>query len=340
MADANGEAKKARRKRKRRRWGDEEEIPDAPPPADVALGIPVVSPGVALPSHLGLPPGATPVFVKGVPQLPSTTTNHLAFAADHAALLAKKARVEDISRKILLGDFDSEFAKGEVAAIPGTASALLDRTQRMKKKLEKERTMLIEVLKLRMPGYTPPASAMKKERIHHKVYLHPDNLYREINIKGAIIGQRGSVHRQLETDTGCRIVVAGIGAGPSRRGGTDDNDEIHCLISAEEEELLMKGVRAVQSVIDYALTSQGLPRRFGADGSEEHRPAKKPRLAPQRPTFGSQQGAAPALPLPMQPPRTRDASGGELTTHRWKDAVFGSTTPDMERKYEKFMSGF
>ena len=114
------------------------------------------------------------------------------------------------------------------------------REQRYKLKHTTERNDLILQLTSVNPSYRPPADWKKQTRFERRVYI-PQKDYPDYNFIGLIIGPRGSTQKQMEKETGCKIVIRGKGSskeGKSRTSGRPDeseNDETHVLVTGDDK---------------------------------------------------------------------------------------------------------
>lgn len=133
------------------------------------------------------------------------------------------------------------------------------REVRYRKKLEDERMRLIERQIKNDPNFRPPPEYLMAKRQNHgrptdKVYI-PVKDYPEINFFGLLVGPRGNSLKKMERESGAKISIRGKGSvkeGKGRPGGQaeDENDELHCLITAETEEKVQNCVKLINTVIE------------------------------------------------------------------------------------------
>lgn len=91
--------------------------------------------------------------------------------------------------------------------------------------------------------------------LQEKIFI-PVNEYPNYNFVGRILGPRGMTAKQLEEESGCRIMIRGRGStreGSSRRQNIDNNhlkEELHVLVQCEDFEQVArrKMKRAVESI--------------------------------------------------------------------------------------------
>lgn len=70
------------------------------------------------------------------------------------------------------------------------------------------------------------------------------NRYPNYNFIGLVIGPRGATQKQMEKETGAKIVIRGKGSakqGAASRADNDDDDAIHVLIQADTEAQVSQG---------------------------------------------------------------------------------------------------
>jgi len=110
-------------------------------------------------------------------------------------------------------------------------------------------------------GSGPPVT------LSEKVYV-PIKEYPEFNFVGRILGPRGMTTKQLEQETGCKIMVRGKGSMRDKKKEDQNrgkpnwehlNDELHVLITVEDSEnrASMKLQRAVEEVKKLLIVSEG-----------------------------------------------------------------------------------
>ena len=113
------------------------------------------------------------------------------------------------------------------------------REQRYKLRYATERNDLILQLTAANSSYRPPSDWKKQTRFERRVYI-PVRDYPDYNFIGLIIGPRGSTQKQMEKETGCKIVIRGKGSskeGKSRTSGRPDeseNDDTHVLVTGDD----------------------------------------------------------------------------------------------------------
>merc|ERR1712156_645484 len=112
-----------------------------------------------------------------------------------------------------------------------------------------------------------PEAAGAPVTLSEKVYV-PIKEYPDFNFVGRILGPRGMTTKQLEQETGCKIMVRGKGSMRDKKKEDQNrgkpnwehlNDELHVLITVEDSEnrAQMKLQRAVEEVKKLLTVSEG-----------------------------------------------------------------------------------
>lgn len=125
------------------------------------------------------------------------------------------------------------------------------REVRMKAALEKQRNDVIESLVKVNPLYRPPAD-YTKQKLHRKIYI-PIKEYPSYNFIGLIIGPRGNTQKRMEKETNCKIAIRGRGSVKEGSKGkklqSDENDDLHVLITGEREDEIERAAKEVASLL-------------------------------------------------------------------------------------------
>jgi len=188
---ASGEASGS--KRKRSRWGDSS-----------ATGIMMTAPTT-------LPAGLTPA---------------------QEAVFLDKLRVDEISTALRLCDYSSILNARRRSPSPEpvynqSGQRLNTREVRAKQKLEKERHDIVQRLTTSDATYRPPADYRPPEvKLQDKVHI-PQDEHPDINFMGLLIGPRGRTLKQMEKDTGAKIMIRGQGSVKEGRG-KDNRQQQRC----------------------------------------------------------------------------------------------------------------
>ncbi|KAK1762986.1 hypothetical protein QBC33DRAFT_550663 [Phialemonium atrogriseum] len=145
------------------------------------------------------------------------------------------------------------------------------RYRRYRDRLEDERHALVQVAMRTIPSYRPPQSYVhdrgRRGMIKEKVYI-PAKDFQDVNFIGQLLGPRGRSLADMNAQSGANIVIRGKGSVKegkgrcSRRARNDTNDDqdepLHCLITADAQEKVDKAKALVQAVIETAVTTPEL----------------------------------------------------------------------------------
>ncbi|KAJ3285914.1 hypothetical protein HK104_009248, partial [Borealophlyctis nickersoniae] len=217
--DAADEGREGRARKRRSRWGAEESKVNIP-------GLPTV-----LPSNL---------------------------PKDQLEGFVIHMRLEEINRKLRSGEYVPLERSPSPEPIYGADGKRINtREYRYRKKLEDERHKLVEEGIRKVPGFKPPADYKKPTKMSDKLYI-PVKDYPEINFIGQLIGPRGTTLKRIESESGAKISIRGKGSvkeGKSRSDGAPapgEEDELHCLVTADSEEKVKIAMKAIEKVIETA----------------------------------------------------------------------------------------
>jgi len=180
---------------------------------------------------------------------------------------AATLRLEQVNNKLRNGDVvppEKERSPSPPPTYDGQGRRTNTREFRYRRKLEEERTKLIERLIKIDPSYRPPLDfeAQKKfggnrsGRPSEKVYI-PIKEFPEIKFFGLLVGPRGNSLKKMEGESGAKISIRGRGSVKEGKGrkeefAGDDDDEMHCLVTADTQEKVDKCVRLINKVIETA----------------------------------------------------------------------------------------
>lgn len=133
--------------------------------------------------------------------------------------------------------------------------------QMYRKKLEMERYRLVEIAWRMIPFYTHPEGYIKPSTFEEKYYI-PVDQYPDINFVGLLLGPRGNTLKRLQLESKCKIAIRGRGsvkegksASDLPEGAMNMEDPLHCLVIADSEDKVIKGIKCCQGVVIKAVTS-------------------------------------------------------------------------------------
>lgn len=135
------------------------------------------------------------------------------------------------------------------------------REQRYRRKLEEERHRLVEIALKMVPHFVAPEDYKRPVKFQDKYYI-PVDQYPGINFVGLLLGPRGNTLKKLQEDSGCKIAIRGRGsvkegknAHDLPRGAMNFSDPLHCLIIADNEDKIQKGIKVCENIVVRAVTS-------------------------------------------------------------------------------------
>lgn len=178
---------------------------------------------------------------------------------------AVHVRLEEINRKLRTGDVVPPEGQRSPSPRP-TYDAYGRRTNtreiRYRKKLEDERLRLVDRAMKSDPNFRPPADVQAQKRFskpQDKVYI-PVKEFPEINFFGLLVGPRGNSLKNMERQSGAKISIRGKGSVKEGKGRpdawqADEDDELHCLVMADDEAKVKACVDLINKVIETAAST-------------------------------------------------------------------------------------
>lgn len=175
-------------------------------------------------------------------------------------------RLEEIARKLRSGDVippERERSPSPPPTYDHHGRRTNTRDIRYKKKLEEERNRLVEKAIRSDPNYKPPTEYLMAKRMSgrpsEKIYI-PAKEFPEIKWIGLILGPRGNSLKQMERETGAKIVIRGKGSTKEGKGNfgnrsADEDDELHCNITADSMDKVEACAKLINKVIATAAST-------------------------------------------------------------------------------------
>ncbi|KAI9098034.1 hypothetical protein DFS34DRAFT_95154 [Phlyctochytrium arcticum] len=169
-------------------------------------------------------------------------------------------RLDEINTKLRTGDYipaEQDRSPSPTPVYGADGKRINTREYRYRKKLEDERHKLVDEGLRKIPGFKPPADYKRPSKVSDKLYI-PAKDYPEINFIGQLIGPRGSTLKSIESESGAKISIRGHGSvkdGKSRPDGTlapGEEEDLHCLVTADSEEKVKIAMKAIEKVIETA----------------------------------------------------------------------------------------
>ena len=139
------------------------------------------------------------------------------------------------------------------------------REVRYRRRLEDERTRLVERAMRNDPTFRPPPEYVMHKRAFggrqtEKVFI-PVKEFPEINFFGLLVGPRGNSLKRMERESGgAKISIRGKGSvkeGKGRPGGfhEEETEDLHCLVTGDTDEKIQKCVQLINEVIATAAST-------------------------------------------------------------------------------------
>ncbi|KAJ1503772.1 hypothetical protein HMI54_000557 [Coelomomyces lativittatus] len=169
-------------------------------------------------------------------------------------------RIEEIGRQLRTSDYIPKSPDRSPSPEPvygADGKRINTRDYRFRKRLEDERHKLVTYAFKLDPNYRPPADYRKPTKLAEKIYI-PVKEFPEINFIGLLLGPRGSTLKQMETDSAAKIAIRGKGSVKEGKGAPtsyqNQEEDLHCLISADSEDKIKIAVAMVNRIIETAST--------------------------------------------------------------------------------------
>ena len=160
--------------------------------------------------------------------------------SDDPAVLALYGELADIERRLREDDWQippsPQRSPSPEPVYDRKGVRLNTREVRARERLVERRQDIIEELIKSDRSYRPPHD-YRPQKKRKKLYI-PQKKYPNFNFIGLVIGPRGKTQRELQAQTGCRVVIRGRGAmkeGAARAPGHDygEDDDLHVLIEGK-----------------------------------------------------------------------------------------------------------
>lgn len=173
-------------------------------------------------------------------------------------------RIEEITEKLKTNDVvpsvQHRRSPSPEPMYDGSGRRVNMRHRRYREKLESERHFLIQKAIRSIPGYQAPHGYRYNHvMIKEKVYI-PDKQFPEFNFIGQILGPRGRSLADMNFRSGANIVIRGRGSTKEGRRGrhqasTEENEPLHCLITADSQEKVDNAKKIIETVIEAVITT-------------------------------------------------------------------------------------
>lgn len=173
-------------------------------------------------------------------------------------------RLEEIARKLRTGDVvppDGQRSPSPPPKFDAYGRRTNTRDLRYREKLEDERKVLVDRAMKNDPNFRPPADLQLRRngRPMEKVYI-PVHEFPEINFFGLLVGPRGNSLKRMERESGAKISIRGKGSVKNGKGrpeqfSADEDDELHCVVTADDEMKVKNCVILINKVIETAAST-------------------------------------------------------------------------------------
>ncbi|KAK3090628.1 hypothetical protein FSP39_013273 [Pinctada imbricata] len=170
-------------------------------------------------------------------------------------------QIEEISRRLRTGDLGIPPNPEDRSPSPepiynNEGKRLNTREYRTRKRLEEDRHRLVQEAMEINTDYKPPADYKPPVvRVSDKVMIPQDD-HPEINFVGLLIGPRGNTLKNLEKDTGAKIIIRGKGSVKEGKIGRKDgqplpgeDEPLHAYVTANNPENVKKAVEKIKDII-------------------------------------------------------------------------------------------
>jgi len=170
-------------------------------------------------------------------------------------------QIEEISRRLRSGDLGIPANPEDRSPSPepiynNEGKRLNTREYRTRKKLEEDRHRLVLRAQELNTEYKPPADYKPPViRVNDKVMI-PQEEHPDINFVGLLIGPRGNTLKNLEKDTGAKIIIRGKGSVKEGKIGRKDgqplpgeDEPLHAYVTANNPEHVKKAVEKIKEII-------------------------------------------------------------------------------------------
>ncbi|XP_064600876.1 splicing factor 1-like [Liolophura sinensis] len=194
-----------------------------------------------------------------IPGMPTTIPANLSNEQERQYLV--HLQIEEISRRLRTGDLGIPPNPEDRSPSPepiynNEGKRLNTREYRTRKRLEEERHRLVTEASNLNTEYKPPADYKPPIiRVNDKVMI-PQEEHPDINFVGLLIGPRGNTLKNLEKETGAKIIIRGKGSVKEGKIGRKDgqplpgeDEPLHAYVTANNPENVKKAVEKIKEII-------------------------------------------------------------------------------------------
>lgn len=194
-----------------------------------------------------------------IPGMPTVIPANL--SGDQEKQYLVHLQIEEISRRLRTGDLGIPPNPEDRSPSPEPiynheGKRLNTRDYRTRKKLEEDRHRLIQQAFELNADYKPPSDYKPPiVRVSDKVMI-PQEQHPDINFVGLLIGPRGNTLKNLEKETGAKIIIRGKGSVKEGKIGRKDgqplpgeDEPLHAYVTANNPENVKKAVEKIKEII-------------------------------------------------------------------------------------------
>jgi len=194
-----------------------------------------------------------------IPGLPTMIPGGMTKDQEEAYLLQLK--IEEASRRLRSGDLGIPLNPEDRSPSPepiysSDGKRLNTREYRKRKEFEEMRHDAIQKMLLVNSEYKPPPDYKAPQiKVSDKVMIPQDN-HPDINFVGLLIGPRGNTLKNMEKDTGAKIIIRGKGSVKEGKVGRKDgqplpgeDEPLHAYVTATDPECVKKAVNKIKEII-------------------------------------------------------------------------------------------
>merc|ERR1719221_141020 len=194
-----------------------------------------------------------------IPGLPTMIPAGMSKEQEEAYLLQLK--IEEASRRLRSGDLGIALNPEDRSPSPepiysSDGKRLNTREYRKRKELEDMRHDSIQKMMMVNNDYKPPPDYKAPQiKVSDKVMI-PQDSHPDINFVGLLIGPRGNTLKNMEKDTGAKIIIRGKGSVKEGKVGRKDgqplpgeDEPLHAYVTATDPECVKKAVNKIKEII-------------------------------------------------------------------------------------------
>ena len=174
------------------------------------------------------------------------------FTEKETDLFLREQRLEELDRKLKLGELEDVDEDIRAPSPPPTYDANGNRTNsrevRIKRAMDSEYSRLVRFMMKHVPGYTAPAH-WKPDKLMKKLII-PVKRYPDVNFMGIIVGARGQNHKRLQQSTNCKIEIRGQGVQANPNNMHESNMPQHVHIEGDKEDDLDLAEKLILPLLD------------------------------------------------------------------------------------------